>query len=115
MVVVLLAGAGLLIRSYIKVDLGGHGIFAVHGDVPSAPRRALQPATDRSRGYFKELMAKLEASARVQAAGAVSDLPLAKSESLGTFWVDGFPNKDYQTDGRRDGSRRIISMPWRFR
>jgi predicted permease len=46
-------------------------------------------------------MSKLEALPGVQAAGAVNDLPLSNSESIGMIWVDGYPNKDFQqTEGR---------------
>ena len=100
MVVVLLAGAGLLTRSYIKVisvdtgfsqstltmnlSLGDHG----------------QQPTGRA-AYFKRLIARINNLPGVISAGAVSDLPLAKSESLGTFWVDGFANeKDQVVESR---------------
>ena len=100
MVVVLLAGAGLLTRSYIKVisvdtgfsqstltmnlSLGDHG----------------QQPTGRA-AYFKRLIARINNLPGVISAGAVSDLPLAKSESLGTFWVDGSANeKDQVVESR---------------
>jgi predicted permease len=51
--------------------------------------------------YFKGLIAKISNLPGVIAAGAVNDLPLAKSESLGTFWVDGFANqKDQVVESR---------------
>jgi predicted permease len=37
----------------------------------------------------------------VNAVGAVSNLPLSQTESLGTIWIDGFANQDYQTTEAR--------------
>jgi predicted permease len=94
MVVVLLAGAGLLIRSYINVQSVDTGFtrsavtFHVSLDGRYAP--------ERQRGFYRELITKLEASPGVQAAGGVSNLPLSNSESLGILWIEGFPNKDFQ-------------------
>jgi putative ABC transport system permease protein len=95
MVVVLLAGAGLLIRSYIKVESVDTGFTrsAVTFSV-SLDRRYGKP--EQRIAFFKQLMAKLEALPGTQAAGSVSNLPLSNSESLSTLWVDGFANKDIQ-------------------
>ena len=99
MVVVLLAGAGLLIRSYINVASVDTGFtrsavtFHVSIDQHYAP--------EKQRDFYKELMTKLEALPGVQAAGGVNNLPLSNSESIGFLWIDGFPNKEFQqTEGR---------------
>ena len=99
MVVVLLAGAGLLIRSYINVESVDTGFtrsavtFHVSLDGHYAP--------EKQRDFYKELITKLEALPGVRAAGGVSNLPLTNSESIGILWVEGFPNKDFQqTEGR---------------
>jgi putative ABC transport system permease protein len=99
MVVVLLAGAGLLIRSYINVESLDTGFtrsavtFHVGLDQRYTPQK--------QGGFYKELMTKLEALPGVQAAGGVSNLPLSNSESVGFLWVEGYPNKDFQqTEGR---------------
>jgi predicted permease len=99
MVVVLLAGAGLLIRSYINVESVDTGFTrsAVTFHVSLDQRYPGQ----KQRPFYKELMTKLEALPGVQAAGGVSNLPLSNSESIGFLWVDGFPNKNFQqTEGR---------------
>jgi predicted permease len=99
MVVVLLAGAGLLIRSYINVESVDTGFtrsavtFHVGLDQHYTPQK--------QGGFYKELMTKLEALPSVQAAGGVSNLPLSNSESVDFLWVEGYPNKDFQqTEGR---------------
>ena len=100
MVVVLLAGAGLLIRSYINVESVDTGfsrsVVTFH---VSLDQRYSKP--EQHVVFYKELMAKLEALPGVQAAGSVNDLPLTNSESVDFIWVDGIDNKDYQqTEGR---------------
>ena len=99
MVVVLLAGAGLLIRSYINVESVDTGFTrsAVTFHVSLDQRYPRQ----KQGAYYKALMSKLQALPGVQAAGGVSNLPLSNSESLGFLWVEGFPNKNFQqTEGR---------------
>jgi predicted permease len=101
LVVVLLAGAGLLIRSYINVESldTGFSQSTVTMSIELDPHYR-QPQAGRA-AVFKNLMSKIEALPGVSAAGAVSDLPLNNSESLGFFWVDGFANrKDQLTEGR---------------
>jgi putative ABC transport system permease protein len=99
MVVVLLAGAGLLIRSYINVESVDTGFTrsAVTFHVSLDQRYPRQ----KQSAYYKALMTKLEALPGVQAAGGVNNLPLSNSESIGFLWVEGFPNKNFQqTEGR---------------
>ena len=100
MVVVLLAGAGLLIRSYFNIESVDTGFsrsavtFHVNLDQRYSKR-------EQHVAFYKELMAKLEALPGMQAAGSVNYLPLTNSESIDFIWVDGFANKDYQqTEGR---------------
>ena len=100
MVVVLLAGAGLLIRSYINVESVDTGFTrsAVTFHV-SLDQSHIAP--EKQGHFYKELIRRLEALPGVQAAGGVSNLPLSNSESLGILWIEGFPNKDFQqTEGR---------------
>jgi len=100
MVVVLLAGAGLLIRSYINVESVDTGFTrsALTFHV-TLNQRYSKP--EQHVAFFKELIAKLEALPGVQAAGSVNYLPLTNSESLTYIWVDGYANKNYQlSEGR---------------
>ncbi|MGA7243562.1 MAG: ABC transporter permease [Terracidiphilus sp.] len=101
MVVMLLAGAGLLMRSYINVisvDTGFSQSTLIM-DI-SLGNGDGQPQTSRA-AYLRGLIAKISNLPGVIAVGAVNDLPLAKSESLGTFWVDGFANqKDQVVESR---------------
>ncbi len=101
MVVVLLAGAGLLIRSYINVESVDTGFTrsAVTFHV-SLDQHYSKP--EQRVAFYKGLMAKLEVLPSVQAAGLVNYLPLSNSESLDFIWVDGFDNKDHQMTEARD-------------
>ena len=99
MVVVLLAGAGLLIRSYINVVSVDTGFSRspVTFNLALGMRYKPQQLGD----FYKKLMAQFDALPGVQAAGAVNDLPLSNSESITLLWVDGYPNQKYQqAEGR---------------
>jgi predicted permease len=101
MVVMLLAGAGLLMRSYINVLSVDTGFSqsTLTMNISLGDRYSQSPAGRAA--YFKSILQRISKLPGVVAAGAVSDLPLAKSESLGSFWVDGFANqKDQVVESR---------------
>jgi putative ABC transport system permease protein len=89
---VLLVGAGLMIRSFIKlqqVDLGydPENLLTARVLLPISkygdnPKRAT---------FFKQAVERIQAIPGVQAAGAVSWLPLSGLGSATSFWVDGRP------------------------
>ena len=108
MVVVLLAGAGLLIRSYINVESVSMGFTrsAVTFHV-SLDQRYSKP--ELRVAFFKQLMARLEALPGVQAAGSVNYLPLTNSESLSYIWVDGYANKNFQLSETREVSPHYLT------
>jgi predicted permease len=100
LVVVLLASAGLLIRSYINVASVETGFSpgTVTVDIKLDPRYS-QP--QQRRTFFKEFVGKIAALPGVSAAGAITNLPLSHSESVGFIWVDGFANNnDQMAEGR---------------
>jgi predicted permease len=99
LVVVLLASAGLLIRSYINVESVDTGFS------PSTVSMNIGLDTRYSQpqrvAYFRNLFAKLQAVPGVQSVGGIDNLPLSNSESLGMFQVDGYPNeKNQMSEGR---------------
>jgi putative ABC transport system permease protein len=97
---VLLASAGLLIRSYINVASveTGFSPATVTVNIELDPRYS-QP--QQRRTFFKEFIGKVAALPGVSAAGAITNLPLSHSESVGFIWVDGFANnKDQLAEGR---------------
>ncbi len=99
--VVLLAGAGLLLRSYAKV-LGTPTGFS-----PSTTTASIQfssqlagvaanPRYDTSQKrkvFFSELVDRLQQSHGVVAAGLIDYLPLSRAENLTSFEAQGYPNE----------------------
>ena len=113
LVVVLLASAGLLIRSYINVASveTGFSPATVTVNIQLDPRYS-QP--QQRRTFFKEFIGKIAALPGVSAAGAITNLPLSHSESVGFIWVDGFANnKDQMAEGRSVTPQyfRAMSIP----
>ena len=101
LVVVLLAGAGLLIRSYINVVTVDTGFSQSTLSMNiSLGDRYRQPQVGRA-AYFKEIIGKIRALAGANSAGAVSNLPLSNTESLSTIYVEGFANQEFQTTEAR--------------
>jgi putative ABC transport system permease protein len=92
--VVLLAGAGLFIRSYINVvsvDTGfSQSTVAMNIELDA---RYSQPQRVE---FFHNLFARMEALPGVQTVGGISSLPLSNSEDLREFEVDGYPNQKGQ-------------------
>jgi len=100
LVVVLLASAGLLIRSYINVasvDTGfSPSTVSMNIDLDV---RYSQPQQRIS--FFRDLFAKLQSLPGVQVVGGINNLPLSNSESLSMFQVEGYPNdKDQLAEAR---------------
>jgi predicted permease len=85
--VVLLAGAGLLIRSFAsltRVDLGydARDVMAFQVIVP--------PTRSAAEGFYSEVLARLESIPGVEAVGATDVLPLAGSSAY-RFVLGGLP------------------------
>ena len=87
--VVLLAGAGLLIRSYLVVQGEDKGF---------APSTLTMSITldEQAQGvnqFRRELMRRIQDLPGVQAAGSIDDLPLSANEDLGFLVVEGYASK----------------------
>ncbi len=99
--VVLLAGAGLLIRSYLNVQGEDKG-FA-----PSTLTMRLavdwQSRTPQQMAdLFRNMIGGIAALPGVVAVGGTSALPLSHRETISIFRVDGYPNRPNQTADLRD-------------
>ncbi len=94
LVVVLLASAGLLIRSYINVESVDTG-FSQSTVTMNIGLDARYSQAQRVQ-FFRNFVAKLEVLPGVQAVGAINDLPLSSAEDLRMFAVDGYANDKSQ-------------------
>lgn len=104
LVVVLLAGAGLLLRSYINVLTVPTGFSQSTVTLSvSLDGRYSQPQIRAE--FFNHLIDRIAALPGVQAVGAINSLPLSNSESLSNFWLDGYRNNPEQLVQ----SRRVTS------
>ena len=108
LVVVLLAGAGLLIRSYINVESVDTGFSqsTVTVNIGSDPRYSRPQAVE----FFRNFFARLQTLPGVETVGAVSSLPLSNSEDLRMFAVDGYPNQISQLAEARWATPNYFSL-----
>jgi len=94
LVLVLLASAGLLIRSYVNVEAVDTGFSKSTVTLNlGLDARYSQPQAVQ---FFRNLFARLQALPGVETVGGVSSLPLSNSEDLRMFAVDGYPNQKGQ-------------------
>jgi putative ABC transport system permease protein len=85
----LIAGAGLLLRSFaeiLKVDPGFRpdGVLTMRVALPDA----IYSKPEQVRAFYSELLERVQKLPGVQAAGAVSALPLSGQGSSGTTTID---------------------------
>jgi len=108
MVVVLLAGAGLFIRSYINVESIDTGFSQSTVTMNIALDNRYGGGQQR-REFFTNLIARLSALPGVRAVGAVNSLPLSNSESVGFFTVSGYANQKDQMAQIREATPSYFS------
>jgi predicted permease len=100
LVVILLAGAGLLLRSYINVESVQTG-FSSSTVSMNIQLDARYESRDQRLAFYRVLLGKIQSIPGVESAGVIDWLPLSHSESIGTFWVDGDDNqKNQMVNGR---------------
>jgi putative ABC transport system permease protein len=85
----LVAGAGLLLRSFaeiLKVDPGFRpaGVLTMHVALPDA----IYSKPEQIRGFYSELLERVQRLPGVQSAGAISALPLSGQGGSGTTTID---------------------------
>jgi putative ABC transport system permease protein len=102
---ILLAGAGLLMRSFesiLKVDPGFRpdGVLTMRVALPDAQ----YSKPEQIRGFYSELLDRVQKLPGVHSAGAVSLIPLGGESSSGTLTVDSqsvpIEDTDPETDQR---------------
>jgi putative ABC transport system permease protein len=96
LVVVLLASAGLLLRSYIKVASVDTGFAQSTLSMHYWISERFHPPGPGQSVFIHSLIDKLNTLPGVSAAATISNLPLSNSESLSLFQVEGYPNREGQ-------------------
>jgi predicted permease len=98
-VVVLLSGASLLIKSLIKVQAVPLGFSTTTLSMKiDLPENYSKP--EQREEFYRTLLAQLRELPGTVAAGAVDSLPFGDTKGVGTFWVENYPNQEGQmTDG----------------
>jgi predicted permease len=95
-VVVLLAGAGLLLRSFIKLEQVPVGFSPATLSMKiNLPESYSKPG--QRHAFFRTLLAQIEALQGTVATGAVEGLPFGDSKSVGLFRVEDYPSQEDQT------------------
>lgn len=114
---VLLIGAGLMIRSFLqlqKVSLGFNpdNLIAMRLTLPTEKESKYYQKSARAL-FYSELLKRLEALPGVESAGMVSTLPLA-GDSVSEFFVEGQPlpdpNQGYNANYRNCNGRYFNTM-----
>jgi len=107
LVVILLAGAGLLLRSYVNVmsvDTGfAQSTVSLRIDLDD--RYKPQQRTL----FFQDLIAKIGSLPGVKAVGAIDGLPLTPFENFTVFRVDGYANRKDQLVSVLEASSHYFS------
>ncbi|HEX8184442.1 MAG TPA: ABC transporter permease, partial [Blastocatellia bacterium] len=90
--VILLVGAGLLLRSYDKAQSINPGFDPQNTVTMSIPLTKSQYPTGRKVAtFYQQVLERVKALPGVQAAGAISDLPLAGGDNLKALTIEGQP------------------------
>jgi len=88
--VVLLVGAGLMIKSFVRlinVDAGfdAQNVLTLAVSLPGAK----YPESEHQRAFFQQLILRMESLTGVRSAGAVSAVPLTGWQNKTSFAIDG--------------------------
>jgi predicted permease len=95
LVVVLLSSAGLLIRSYIKVESVDTG-FSQSTLTTSVQLDSHYSQPQQSAEFYRKFYSRLSAIPGVTAVGGINALPLSNSETMHLFEVEAYANQKDQ-------------------
>jgi predicted permease len=101
---ILLAGAGLLIRSYLALAAEGTGFSSTPTSM-NFDMDSFRGKPDKARAAFHELLSRIESLPGVRSAGLISNVPLTHSESVTIVEVEGNVQEKEQTIDVRSASR----------
>jgi predicted permease len=108
LLVVLLTGTGLLLRSYANVLSVPTG-FSATTVTASVQMSSQYGNAHKRRALFGSLIERLKSLPGVQAVGVVNELPLSDEESLATLFVEGYPNTKQQLVAERGITQGYLS------
>ncbi len=110
--IVLLVGAGLLLRSFWDLTHVDPGFRTQQiAELPVSPTPTRFDSATRRRAYMTDLLGRLEAVPGIEAAAAVNRLPLSGSNTLVPVEVEGRPPAP---EGGADPADRRVSTPGYF-
>ena len=95
LVVVLLTGAGLLLRSYVKVEdvETGFSSSTVSMDIQVDAKYRNEA---QIQAFYQTLLSKVQGISGVNSAGLINTLPLSRNENVSGFFVEGYANQQEQ-------------------
>jgi len=102
LVVVLLTGSSLLMKSLIRVQEVPLGFSTSTLSLKiNLPESYTIPTTPEKReSFYRAFIAQIATLPGTFAVGAVDNLPFGDTKGVGTFWVENYPNQEGQmTDG----------------
>lgn len=94
-VIVLLSGSGLLVKSLIKLQQVPLGFSTTTLSMKiNLPESYSKP--EQRESFYRSLLAQVAALPGSLAAGAADNLPFGDTKGVGTFWVENYPNQEGQ-------------------
>ncbi len=106
---ILLIGAGLLIKSFIRLSQVDPGFKPANLlTMQLSLTRAKYPKDEQRAGFYSQLMQRIESLPGVEAAGTVSELPLSGQENDTFFNIEGQPAVAFGS-AENDSNVRIVS------
>jgi predicted permease len=108
LLVVLLTGTGLLLRSYANLLSVPTG-FSSTTVTASVQMSSQYGDAHKRRATFGSLIERLKSVPGVQSVGVVNELPLSDEESLAVLFVDGYPNTERQLVEERGITQGYLS------
>jgi len=113
---VLLAGAGLLIKSFVtlrSVTLGFEPRHLLTGRVELSERS--YPNGERRLTFQQDLLERLESLSGVQSAGIISRLPLSGNNTIRLLEIEGYPPPEFKPGGEMQAAGIRSVSPDYFR
>jgi putative ABC transport system permease protein len=119
LVVVLLTGAGLLLRSYVNVLSVPTGVaestmaasVELSAKMFAGKMSPRYNSTQKQMTFFRDVLERIQSDRGIQAAGLIDFLPLSNLEGLSSLEVKGYPNpKNEVVEVRRITPGYLSSM-----